>query len=82
MTVTFINRSGAHLSVMWINFKGRPVSYADLDDGQSYTVKTFLTHPWMFTDGPGNCMEMFMPKRGVRRFEIRANSPAFGTVID
>ena len=59
---------------MWINFEGMPVDYA----GQSYTQTTYLTHPWMFTDGLGNCIEMFMPQKGVSRFEITVPNPAFG----
>ena len=51
-----------------------PVDYA----GQSYTQTTYLTHPWMFTDGLGNCIEMFMPQKGVSRFEITVPNPAFG----
>ncbi len=78
VTVTFVNRTDGLRSVMWINFEGTPVEYASLNPGQSYTINTFLTHPWMFTDGPGNCIEMFMPKRGISRFEITAASPFFG----
>ena len=50
VTVTFVNKSGEYRSVMWIDFKGQPVSYANLDPGQNYTIKTHVTHPWMFTD--------------------------------
>jgi len=78
ITLTFVNRSGSHRAVTWINFEGTPVDYAALNDGESYTVNTYLTHPWMFTDGPGNCMEIYVPKAGDRRFEITAQSPAFG----
>ena len=82
ITVTFVNKTDSSRSVMWINFEGMPVSYADLDPGQSYTIDTFLSHPWMFTDGPGNCIEMFMPKRGVSRFEITASNPFWGPEYD
>ncbi|WP_373235694.1 VHL beta domain-containing protein [Cohaesibacter celericrescens] len=78
VTVKFVNRSGEFRSVMWIDFKGQPTHYADLNPGQSFTINTFVTHPWMFTDGPGNCIEMFMPKRGSRTFNIKARSPGFG----
>ncbi|MCP4248891.1 MAG: hypothetical protein GY778_17750, partial [bacterium] len=78
VTVTFVNRTGSYRGVMWIDFKGQPVEFANLDAGQSYTAKTYLTHPWMFTDGPGNCIDIFMPRAGLMRFEITAASPAFG----
>ena len=60
VTVTFYNKSGEYRGVMWADFKGKWVSYANLEPGQSYTVNTFATHPWVFTDGPGNCIEMWV----------------------
>lgn len=71
VTVRFVNKSGAHRSVMWIDYKGQPVHYKDLNPGESYSQQTYVGHPWMFTDGPGNCKEMFVPKRGSKRFNIR-----------
>ncbi len=82
VTITFVNKTEAYRSVMWIDFDGMPKDYANLDPGQSFTVNTYLTHPWMFTDGPGNCIEMFMPQAGVTTFEISAPSPAFGPEND
>lgn len=70
VTVRFVNKSGAHRSVMWIDYKGQPKHYKDLNPGESYSQKTYAGHPWMFTDGPGNCKEMFMPKRSSKRFNI------------
>ncbi len=78
LTVTFTNTSDGYRGVMWLNFEGTPVEYTNLEQGQSYTVTTYLTHPWMFTDGPGNCMQIYVPKPGDTRFEISAPSPAFG----
>ncbi|MBO6815685.1 MAG: hypothetical protein JJ891_12540 [Rhizobiaceae bacterium] len=75
VTLTFRNMSGAYRSVMWVGFDGMPVSYADLDPGEEFTINTYLTHPWMFTDGPGNCMEKFMPQLGVSHFNITAPNP-------
>ena len=70
VTVTVVNKSGAYRGVMWIDFNGRPVTYTNLNPGQKYKINTYLTHPWMFTDGPGNCKEMFIPRKGVSRFNI------------
>ena len=78
LTVTFVNRSEGYRSVMWIGFDGQPVNYANLNPGEQFSVSTFLTHPWMFTDGPGNCIEMFMPQQGVGVFNITAPNRDFG----
>lgn len=78
VTVTFRNRSGEYRSVEWIDFNGQPKNYATLNPGEEYTQQTFLTHPWMFTDGPGNCIEIFQPQLGIAVFDIGAKSPGFG----
>ena len=75
VSVTFRNRTNSFRGVMWIDFNGQPVNYANLEPGQKFTVNTFVTHPWMFTDGPGNCAEVFMPKAGVNTFNITARNP-------
>ncbi len=76
--VTFVNRSGSYRGVLWINFKGGRKQYAGLNPGQSFTISTFVTHPWMFVDGPGNCIEMYMPRRGQRTFVLTAPNRNFG----
>ena len=78
VNMTFINRTNEPRSVTWIGFDGVPKEYALLNPGQSYSINTFVSHPWMFTDAPGNCIEMFMPQQGVRTFEITAPSRYFG----
>lgn len=76
--VKFVNHTNAFRTLMWIDFKGRPKQYAALNPGQSYSVDTFLSHPWMITDGPGNCLEMFMPSRRNKVFNITAPNRNFG----
>lgn len=71
VTIRFTNNSGAHRSVMWIDYQGQPKQYKDLAPGQSYAQQTFVGHPWMFTDGPGNCKEIFIPQGdGRTRYSI------------
>lgn len=78
VAVTFRNNSGAYRGVLWIDFNGRPIEYANLNPGENFTINTYMTHPWMFTDGPGDCIEMFMPQPGVSRFDITAPNRDFG----
>src|SRR6476646_10944867 len=73
--VTFVNKSGEFRAVMW---EGKLVPYANLEPGQRYTVNTFATHPWVFTDGPGNCIEMSVAQPGVSMFAITAKSTGKG----
>lgn len=78
VAVTFTNRSDGYRVLFWIGFDGAPVEYAALSQGQSFSVTTYVTHPWMITDGPGNCLEMFMPQPGVGQFDISAPNRDFG----
>lgn len=62
--VTFINNSGMHRGIMWLDFTGHPKDYAGLNHGQRVMLNTFLTHPWMITTGPGDCLEIVQPRPG------------------
>ena len=62
--ITFVNNSGAYRGILWIDFKGQPKDYANLQAGQQITLDTFQSHPWMVTDGPGNCLQMALPRSG------------------
>jgi len=70
--LTFINKSGAYRSIMWLDFSGQPKDYANLQAGEEVTLDTFLTHPWMVTNGPGDCIEIFMPHAGTRVVTLKA----------
>lgn len=78
VSMTVVNKTDSHRAVMWIDFKGNPKEYASLDSGEKFTINTYVSHPWMFTDGPGNCLEMFMPHQGVDTFNITAPNRDFG----
>ena len=60
--IVFVNNSGGYRGILWIDFKGQPKEYANLQAGQHITLDTFQTHPWMVTDGPGNCLQMALPR--------------------
>ncbi|MBI5321291.1 hypothetical protein [Bradyrhizobium sp.] len=59
--VTFVNKSGMYRALMWIDFKGGFKDYGGLNSGEQKTISTFRTHPWMITDGPGNCIQIILP---------------------
>lgn len=61
MTITFVNSSGAYRALVWIDFQGNKKDYGGMNSGGRKTINTFLTHPWMITDGPGNCIYVFTP---------------------
>ena len=68
--ITFINRSGGTRGILWLDFNGQPKDYANLQNGEEAVFDTFMTHPWMITDGPGNCLQIVMPHPGARVVEL------------
>jgi hypothetical protein len=68
--ITFINRSGGTRGILWLDFNGQPKDYANLQNGEEAEFDTFMTHPWMITDGPGNCLQIVMPHPGARVVEL------------
>ncbi len=70
VTVTFRNQTSIMRRITWLDFNGNRVDYAQIQPGEQYTINTFATHPWEFSDGPGNCTEMFMPVPGVQVFDL------------
>jgi hypothetical protein len=65
ITVTFVNRSGMFRHVDWIDYQGNPISYRGLNPGESYVQSTFVGHPWMITNGPGDCIDIIIPRRNL-----------------
>ena len=75
--ITFDNKTGQDKVVMWIGFDGVPKDYGLIRPGQRKDFKTFLTHPWMITDLPGNCVQIEMPiaNGGVNFIAVDQSAP-------
>jgi hypothetical protein len=78
VTVDFVNQTNEMRGVDWIGFDGVPQNFGMLDPGQSMSIETWTSHPWMMTDGPGNCIEMVMPAANQPVIAITVPSPGFG----
>ncbi len=59
--ITFVNKATTYRGITWMNFKGGFQDFGGLNPGESKTIDTFRTHPWMITTGPGDCIEIIMP---------------------
>jgi hypothetical protein len=68
--ITFVNNTGEGRAILWIGFDGQTKQYAWLNPGENFTVNTFVTHPWMVTNGPGDCIDIYMPRRGPRTIRL------------
>jgi len=62
--LTFINNTGQKLETYWLNYQGKRVRFADIGPGQSHTLNTFVTNPWVITNASGKCMAVYLPTPG------------------
>ncbi len=60
--MTFTNYTFGLRSLFQIDHTGQPIHMADLGLNSSITFNSFLTHPWMVTDGHGTCLEAMVPQ--------------------
>jgi hypothetical protein len=62
--IQFVNASGARREVYWLDYNGNRQFYQRLESGQSYLQPTYVTHPWVITDGTPGCVAIFLPEAG------------------
>jgi hypothetical protein len=51
LNVTFINKTGKTVKIIWMDYNGGEVEYNTLKNTMFYTQQTYATHPWIFKIG-------------------------------
>jgi von Hippel-Lindau disease tumor supressor len=69
-SINFLNKGQQPIRVYWLNYKGKRVLYKELNSGENIEIQTFLTHPWLITDGNDNAKDIFFPDSKPRTIEI------------
>lgn len=76
--ITLTNMTDGYRGVVWIDYNGNFVDMGGLNAGESMTIDSYVTHPFMITDGPGNCLEVMVTTGGQPEFAITAPGQFFG----
>ena len=76
--VTVTNMADGYRGVVWIDYNGGFLDMGGLSQGESLTIDSYATHPFMMTDGPGNCLEVMVTTVGQSSFAITAPGQFFG----
>jgi hypothetical protein len=90
ITLTFLNKTKSAVNIVWINYNGGRQLYRTLASNQSFSQPSYVTHPWLITDGPGHCLGAFValqsqgvvikePEEAAADWGIRAAYDAVGT---
>ena len=72
-TIKFVNKSKQTIKVYWLDYEGVRTLYETVKNGDSYEAgKTYLTHPWLITDGNDDAWYVYFPDAQPRTVEIVA----------
>lgn len=76
MSIRFVNETGLYRVVTWLDYEGDVVVYNTLEAGQAYTQETFAGHPWMITNGPGDCTVIHVADPEISEIVLTPDLPA------
>ncbi len=59
--IRFVNELSYPVKVYWLDYQGKRAYYAEVEPHATFTQQTFLTHPWLVTDGNEKPLAIFLP---------------------
>lgn len=73
--INFINNSSQPIKAHWIDYQGRRKLYSEIPAGQSFSVNTYVFHPWVVTTPGGDCLQIFMPESTPIQASVTETNP-------
>ncbi len=72
--IWFYNDTGADIRVFALDGEGGRSREAAIGDDRSVPMLTTVGHPWLVTDGAGQCLEVVMPGQSTRHVVVPADA--------
>ena len=74
--IHFVNRTGAELSLFWLDFEGHRRPYGTIGTAQPLRRTTYATHAWLLVDPAGKPVGLFVAEEQEGVAEIGASTNA------
>jgi hypothetical protein len=69
-TILFLNKASKSKRIYWLDFNGERKLYGTLQQGQSISIQTYITHPWVIANISDVCQAIYMPTTAPQTIEI------------
>ena len=70
ITVTFINDSKISVDLFWIDYEGNREKFTSVPVDGSFTLLTYVSHPWVVVDPDGSCLQVFHPDHELQNLVV------------
>jgi hypothetical protein len=74
--MVFQNLQGSSTNFYWLDYQGHRKLYRTIEAGRSFSIMTFVTHPWVVTDAADHCTEIVMPGPTTQTAVIQPSPPS------
>jgi cytolysin (calcineurin-like family phosphatase) len=81
--IQFINRTGAELQLIWLDFAGQRRPYGTIPPAETLRRTTYDTHAWLVADAAGKPVGLFVAeeKEAIAEIGTGANGPPSGSIL-
>lgn len=69
-TLIVKNQGSETIKAYWLDYSGHRKLYKEIKSGKSFSVATYVTHPWVIADAFDNCFMVYYPDSEARTLQI------------